>query len=347
MTEHAAASALRADEAASLNASHQGEPTCAMIDAAIDWSLRVNYNTPDTAVRQAFEQWLAADSRHALAWRRMLAIAGELRTVPREVTLGMLQNHDASRRNRRRAVKILMLTGTAGMSAWLAGTHTPWQRLMASASTATGERRTLTLDDGTTVALNTDTAIASHFDEHERRVELLRGEIYITTGPDAQASRHRPFRVRTSQGLLEALGTRFLVRQENDAIRLAVHEGAVAMQPKRGVAAVAQTGEQWLMHAAGSERTDRADFEPTGWLNGVITARNMPLRDFLSELGRYRNGILRADEAIADHPVTGVYQLQDLDRTLRFLAQSQGWQLHYRSRYWVTVAPAKKNARPG
>jgi len=320
-----------------------GAPTPSMVDEAIDWALKTLYGVPDAPTRDAFERWLAADARHGLAWERVQSLAGEFRGLPPRLAHDTLQAREALRRRRRRAFtfKALGLAAMLGASSWVAREHAPWQRLLADASTGTGERRALRLADGSRVTLNTDSAIAVRLGAQERLLTLLRGEIFIETGRDAESSRKRPFRVATPQGRLEALGTKFLVRLEPDAARVGVRAGAVALQPRDGgTSTVAGAGEQWLMDGHGSRRLGPAAFEPDGWLNGVIVARRMSLAAFLAELDRYRPGYLAVDPRVADRPVTGVYQLQDIDGTLRFLAQAQGLRLIYRSRYWVTVAPA-------
>ncbi len=71
----------------------------------------------------------------------------------------------------------------------------------------------------------------------------------------------------------------------------------------------------------------------------MISARNMRLDDFLSELGRYRHGVLRCSEAVAGLRVSGTYQVGDTDQVLALVAQALPVSVTYRSRYWVTVTP--------
>jgi len=317
-----------------------GAPTPRIVDEAIAWAVRVLYAAPDAQTRGAFERWLAADPRHGLAWRRVRGMADEFRGLPAGLAHDTLRTREALRQRRRKVAGGLgAALAAAGLSGWLACEYAPWQRLVADASTATGERRTLRLDDGSLVTLNTDSAISSRLSAQERRIDLLRGEIFVETGPDAGAPGRRPFVVATPQGRLQALGTRFVVRLDNGRTRVAVREGAVALQPDGGPTSVAGAGQEWSMDGAASRPAAPAGFEPAGWLDGVIVARKMPLADFLAELDRYRHGFLAADPRVAAQPVSGVYQLGDIDATLRFLARAQGLSLRYRTRYWITVAP--------
>ena len=78
--------------------------------------------------------------------------------------------------------------------------------------------------------------------------------------------------------------------------------------------------------------------DPWAWSDGVISAHNMRLDDFLAELSRYRNGLVRCSEAVAGLRVSGTYQLDDTDQVLTLVAQALSVNITYRSRYWVTVA---------
>ncbi len=310
------------------------EPSSDMIDAAIAWALRVHYNEPNGQTRLAFERWLGDDPRHAIAWSRMQAITGELRGLPGGLVHGTLQPRSARQAPaRRRALKYLSLAGTLGMTGWLAGQHTPWQRLVADVSTGRGERRTITLADGTTVALNTDTAISDLSTGLTRALRLHRGEIFVSTGSRAQA----PLRVLTGLGTLLAMHTRFLARLDDGLLRLAVQQGSVEWWPLQGPSRLIGAGERWHVRADGAQPAGPAGYEPAGWLSGVLVARDMPLGALLAELNRYRSGYLSAGADIEHHPITGVYQLGDIDQTLRFLAQTHGWRMAYRSRYWVSL----------
>ncbi|MDP0978008.1 FecR family protein, partial [Klebsiella pneumoniae] len=74
--------------------------------------------------------------------------------------------------------------------------HKPWQPWTADQHTAIGEQRHLTLPDGTRLLINTDSSLNIAFSEHVRRIELLQGEVMITTAKDP-APAHRPFIVQT------------------------------------------------------------------------------------------------------------------------------------------------------
>ncbi|MCP2937671.1 FecR domain-containing protein, partial [Salmonella enterica subsp. enterica serovar Typhimurium] len=77
--------------------------------------------------------------------------------------------------------------------------------LLADHRTVPGERLTVTLDDGSRVTLNTDSAIDEQYTGQERRIVLRRGEILVEVSADPQ----RPFVVESRHATARALGTQY------------------------------------------------------------------------------------------------------------------------------------------
>jgi transmembrane sensor len=335
----------------------QADIPTSIVDAAIAWCVKIEFGEPAPDTRAAFADWLRKDPRHALAWQRLRTLGGEFAKVPPTLALNTLDSAAALRRQgrvanarRRTALKVLGSAGIAVCAGWVARDSAPWQRWLADAATATGEQRTLRLDDGSQVTLGTDTAIRIAFASASRVIELRRGEILIATGHDgdvaARTGATRPFRVRTPYGDVRALGTRFVVRLDQSRARISVQEGAVALhpsegQPPEGSTPIARPGETWLLRADSARPAPAQAFRPDGWAEGVIEGRNMRLADLLAELSRYRAGHLACDPGVADLPVTGTFHLGNTDNTLRFLAQTLPIELVYRTRFWVSVVPAQ------
>lgn len=323
-----------------------------IVDQAIAWAVKLDFNRAGERTRTDFARWQAADPLHALAWQRVQSLRGEFDAVPAGAAFHALEAAAARRgavsARRRNALKLLALTGASVGMAWTVRRHAPWQRLLADARTATGEQRTLRLDDGTVLVLNTDTAISVALGSERRLITLRRGEILVTTGhDDAFALRHgaaRPFWVDTPFGGMHALGTRFVARLERDGARVSVQEGAVALQAMDATSAtmpaVVHAGESGMIDQQGARLTPPSPFESDGWAEGVIAGKSMRLADVLAELSRYRVGHIGCDPRVADLRVSGTYHLRDIDQTLRFLQQTQPIRITWRTRFWVSVGPA-------
>jgi len=316
-----------------------------VIDQAIAWAVKIDFNAPDPATQRAFDAWLSADSVHATAWHRVQSLKHDFANLPPKLALETLQAAEAkliaNGVSRRQMLKLLSIAGVVGAAGWIVREQTAWQRLIADASTDTGERRALSLSDGTRLVLNTDTAVSVQLSGEQRVIVLRRGEMLASTGPDLDMPSRRPFWVDTSFGRMQALGTRFAVRLDRNDARVTVQEGAVEMHTAHaGFSAIAHAGESWRLGANGLNQTSQSAFDPMSWTDGVIKARQMRLADLLVELSRYRRGRIFCDPAVADLPVSGVYQVDDTDRTLAFLAQTLRLRIDYRTRFWVTVKPA-------
>lgn len=309
-----------------------------VIDQAIDWSIKLNYNSADAATQAAFADWLRGREENRLAWQRVQSLGSQFASMPSELALQALEKLPEARLRRRQMTRLLVLF--AGIGATTLGVRevTPWQRLMADYSTQVGERNRWALADGSLLDLNTDSAVRLHFDERRRELELLRGELHLISGGDPGHAQKRALQVRTPFGVFEALGTRLSVRLAARTCRLGVTEGAVRLQPNAGAAATARAGESWLLDARQARREQHEPADSAAWRDGLLVARDRPLAEVLDELGRYRHGHLGCDPQIAGKRISGNFSLANIDATLTFLAQAHGLQLHYLTRYWVRVS---------
>jgi len=328
-----------------VSVSESGSVPPDVIDQAIHWAVRLDFSVASKETRQAFDAWLKARAVHAEAWQRVQSLKSEFTRMPQALALDALHAAETTRRvdglNRRQTLKLLSLAGVTVAAGCLTYQQAPWQRMLADASTSVGEQRALRLGDGTVIVLNTDTAINTDLRGGMRLIVLRRGEILVTTGADAESpGGKRPFWVHTPFGTMQALGTRFVVRLEDQRTRVSVQEGAVEVHPADGGAsAIVRPGEsRWLSSRETLPAQDRG-FAPDGWADGVITGKNMRLADLLSELSRYRHGRIVCDERVADLRLSGIYHLRDTDEALQFLVQTQPVSVTLRTRFWVAVGP--------
>ncbi|WP_256586686.1 DUF4880 domain-containing protein, partial [Pseudomonas sp. HMWF011] len=113
-------------------------PDSRLVDQAIQWMIKLRYNTADDASTAAFEQWLQTSEAHQQAWQRVATLNDDFNHLPAHVSRHAL---DGARRHisRREGLKMLgLFAGAAGL-AWLGRDYTPLPALMADYRTATGE----------------------------------------------------------------------------------------------------------------------------------------------------------------------------------------------------------------
>ncbi len=304
-----------------------------VVRQAIQWMMRLRGNG-DAELQKACEHWRGQDTNHELAWQRVQQLDRELgmglKTLPGASLV--LDNARAGLR-RRQALKLLSGAAVGGAALWLTRDITPWERLTADLATATGQRRGLALADGSQLQLNTDTAVDIRFDSQQRLIELRRGEILVSS-----AIQPTPMRVRTAHGLVESQAARFVLRHGKAASRLSVLQGSVVLNPASGLQKqVVEAGQNFDLSRDGIHPVRELGMEAGAWVDSLIVTRDMRLADFLAEVSRYRHGRLACADSIADLRLSGVFRLDDTDKLLALLPRTLPVQLHYRTRWWVTV----------
>ncbi|MEK7944076.1 FecR domain-containing protein [Pigmentiphaga sp. YJ18] len=308
-----------------------------ILEQASDWLVQLHGGGMTDEARAAFQRWRQSDPEHDRAWARAELLMNKLGGLPPSLAMPSLDR--PARGSRRAAIaRLAMLAATvpAGWAAWRLARHEGWA---ADHRTRTGERRDLRLADGTRLMLNTATAIDVRFDATQRLIHLRAGEILIQTAPDSAPVR-RPFLVGTGEGRMEALGTRFSVRQDEGRTTVAVFENAVRIEPRGASPAVLEAGHRVSFTASGLAAPAPADEAAIAWTRGMLLADRMLMADVVAEVARYRGGIVRCDPAIADIPVSGAFPIADTDRTLGMLAATYPVRAVTRAGgYWVSVVP--------
>lgn len=327
------------------------------LEEAADWLVRLNAPDAGPEDRAACERWRQRSPMHARAWARAERLLQTLGQLPPKLAMPALDRPSAEgRRVALRKLALMLAIGPSALSAWQGwrwseGPSGP--NLTAAHRTNTGERRELPLADGSVVTLNTASAIDLQFDDTQRLILLRAGEILVRSHPDAQRASGlpaRPLRVRTTHGRLEALGTRFTVRQGDESTQVAVLEGAVLVAPGSAddasmaqTSLVLQAGQQarFTPHAASTPVS--VDESIAAWQQGMLLADRMRLTDFAAELARYRGGWVHCDPAVAELRISGAYPVgspKDTDRALVMLVTTYPIEAHKRVRgRWVTFVP--------
>ncbi|MFJ3485555.1 FecR domain-containing protein [Pseudomonas sp. NPDC090202] len=311
-----------------------------ILGEAADWLVQLQSGAATDEDHRAIQLWRGRSAQHAQAWQRAEAILGDFRAVPGSIASDTIKRIGRSKHiGRRQALNRIGLFLLAGPAIWLAQRQLPWDEWLADQHTAIGEQKNLTLPDGTRLLINTHSSLNIAFSASERRIRLFTGEVLITTAKDP-APTYRPLIVQTRDGTARALGTRFSVRVDEQRSRLAVTEGAVEIRPLHGnQSLIVKAGEQSAFSIDRADAVAALDPASMTWENGMMVATNMRLADLLGELGRYRPGVLRCHDAVADLTVSGAFSLRDTDASLRLLQDTLPITVSSLTRYWVAVEP--------
>ncbi|QLF93603.1 FecR family protein [Pseudomonas sp. ABC1] len=306
---------------------------------AIDWLVLLDSGEACDADRLAFAGWRRADPRHEAAAARLEQALGLFCGLPdtqalRQGAQQALLAHPTSRRRLLRNTLGLGLIATLG-GGIVVQRHYPASYFIADHATGTGERRNVTLPDGSRLWLNARSAVDVAFGHDSRSLRLRQGELIVEVADDSRA-----FQVHCNHGSVEAPGGRFLMRLDTDATLVAVLRASVRIETALGVAAPLAEGGSARFDRHGVQLQNLLPSAASAWENGFIEVHDRPLGEVVAALRPYRTGLLRISEQAARVRVTGSFPLDDSDRTLDALAERLPITLQRLTGYWVSIEHA-------
>lgn len=211
--------------------------------------------------------------------------------------------------------------------------------------TALGERATITLADGSKVALNTSSAVVVDYRRDRRGLTLVSGEAWFDVAKD----RSRPFVVSAGDHTVTAVGTSFDVRMEPSGLRVAVVEGRVAVGALgRGHLSDVSAGER--MDVIGEAAFVRASGPVAGdWREGRLEFDSATLGQAVAEMNRYRRKpIVIADPSVERLKVSGVFYSGENSGFLNALPLTHPVRVRTTEReVRIEAAPVKKTSSSG
>lgn len=302
------------------------------LSAAAHWFARMGATPGDATMQRQFQHWHDENPLHPWAWERVALLQAQLGNAKGALGYQVLDRAGRASFGRRGVLKTVALGVGLSALGWAGYREAPV--LLADLRTGTGERLTRTLADGSTLVLNTASAVDIVFNAEARLILLREGEIFIQTAKDA-----RPFIVRSAQGEMQALGTRFSVRQQDGVTQLGVFQHAVAVRPQGapGEQTIIDSGQAVSFNA----RTlfDRHPLDPLAdtWISGRLVVDGWRLDRLVGELQRYRSGYLGCAPEIAHLRVSGSYPLDDIDLALSAIARSLPVKVVRYTDFWMRL----------
>jgi transmembrane sensor len=215
--------------------------------------------------------------------------------------------------------------------------------------TGVGEQRTVRLDDGSIVHLNTDTHARVYFTTQVREVELLKGEALfeVVNRPT------RPFIVNTGSATIRDLGTTFDVyKHSDDATAVAVVEGAVqvavgtaditttpaasAIVPHTGPTRLA-AGEQASVANGLLVKESKPDISrAVAWRNRTLSFSGASLAEVAAEFNRYNRIQIRVEgDAVRERQLSGVFSVDHPQSVILFLAKDESLSVIPEGDSWI------------
>ena len=312
-------------------------------EQTIDWMVKLRAGTPDTALQERFNLWLAKDPAHAQAWEQLnRRLGGSFKTL-RALDQRIPGQADEARQlllqptaSRRDALRALTGLGLLGGGLWLGASTALGDSLLADLSTGHGQRQDFNLADGSRLSLNANSAVDLHFTDRQRLLILRRGELVINVAPDPE----RPLCVRTAEGEVRSPAARFLVARQEQASRVVVLQQSVQTRLFSGVTRDLQEGQAAILYPRSivpmvGDQRHRAD-----WLQAKLNVLDDPLEDVVAALRPYTRGFVRVAPEIRGLRVQGVYPLDNSARAFAALAETLPIRVDHYSPWLTVVGPA-------
>lgn len=307
-------------------------------EQAAHWLVRMRSGACAEQEMAEHKAWLDANLLHWKAYRRMESLWNELGCYAGRPEIVELRRRAGVYRSTPLSPKKSGLTGSVfALAASLLLTvfaigfsiNNIWEEYSREGlyHTATGEQRSVVLDDGSRILLDTQTRLVADYSQAQRRIVLEQGQARFDVAHD----RHRPFVVTAGNGSITALGTVFLVRKEVDEVVVTLLEGRVAVvhqsevgdegagadEMKRELTA----GQQIAYSGTNMLAMDSVNVaQAAAWQEGRLIFEDDALIEVINSLNRYsRKKIVLGDEALKSIRVTGVFKSGDNSGAVRAL----------------------------
>lgn len=345
-----------------------------IVAEATEWCLRLHNNEMSRAQREEFVDWLRESPLHVTemlhmahvhnafeqfkGWSQLKAPTAidaqdtvvqfperSTRTQPNpESIVKPARNH------RRYGAIAAALMGVLVFVVW---------RLSGNAGmtivTERGEKREMSLSDGSVLQIDPNTKLRVRLLDKERRIQLEYGRALFRVAKDAA----RPFFVNANDTTIRAVGTAFAVARSNESVTVTVVEGKVAVMRNDVASSDASSNEKPADERDRSRRTGPAgkvarspanenpqasiflvaDEQVTVgakhlpgkirkvdsaralfWAGDRLTFENDSVAAVVAEFNRYnRMQIYVSDEALANRSISGVFDASDPQSFVAFL----------------------------
>jgi transmembrane sensor len=265
---------------------------------------RADWSGEDQA---ALDAWLAASPSHMISYLRVEAAWN------RAHRLGVLrQPAHVEPAPARRASRFLKFASVFAVTIALlggGGAFYTWMPRESSYATGVGGHEILPLKDGSQIELNTDTVVRVSTNTAQREVWLDKGEAYFRIHHDAA----HPFVVFAGNRRITDVGTAFLVRRDNDRVKVTLVEGRAQFEN-------AQRADRPVMLKPGDVVTASANAVSVskedatgltaglGWRHGLLIFHYTTLADAAAEFNRYNsNKLIITDAGVGRMKIVGTF----------------------------------------
>jgi transmembrane sensor len=330
-------------------------------EQAADWLLTLQSDELTPQQRAELVEWLCESPQHVAAlfricelqrdlsrfgqWRQIAplsrtALPKIMRLVPKRPAPSLAGHHWG------RAAALAAGAVFLCIAAWLSIARLGHQEF----STQAGERREITLADGSVMDLSPATDVAVRYRTHERLVTLEQGEAVFHVAKN----RSRPFIVEAAQTRVRAVGTIFKVQRTVRHVCVSVVEGVVAVseEPRTWQPRLGASRPLPLLSLAANEQVSinlSGIISPVHWTNvnavsaagaNRLTFDNQTVGDVARLFNsRNRMQIEISDPSLAARRISGIFPTDDPQSFVAFLQVAADVQVSQRDSTHILLGP--------
>ncbi len=288
---------------------------------AIEWLVRRELGELSSDEHVQLETWLHADACHRGAFIR--ADAARLTAERIAALAGGSTPEMRLPFPRFRPAMAAAVAGIAALATLLwVGLGTRGDHYLSGV----GEIRSVALEDGSDMVLDTASDAVVHFDKEVRRVNLKEGDALFKVAKNPT----RPFLVHAGDVTVRAVGTTFSVQHNPNGVEVTVAEGVVEVRRNDGSdiqlltadhSALIPRDRPVAVRVLSSNETERQ----LAWRTGRLEFDGQTLRAAAAQLNRYsRRQIVVTDPQLAGHPVVGSFRSTDPESFAQIAANALG-----------------------
>ena len=350
-----------------MNSSSESEPQRRTAEQAADWLLTLQSEELTPEQRTELVEWLCESPQHVAELFRICELQRDLsrfrewrqippmsRTAPKIMRLVPKRTVAPSLLGRKwgRAAALAASVVVVCVVGWVGLARLGHQEY----STQSGERREITLADGSVMDLSPDTDVAVTYRTHERLITLDYGEALFHVAKD----RARPFIVEAARTRVRAVGTIFRVQRGVKHVCVSVVEGVVAVseEPRiwRGTRGPAPPLP--LLSLAANEQVSinlAGIVSPVRWIDvkagNAVTANRLAFDDqTVADVAQRFNSLNRmqieiSDPSLATRRISGTFPTDDPESFVAFLEVAADVQVSQRDSSHILLGPAPNSSR--
>lgn len=337
-----------------MNKDHMNEldPATPITEQGSHWWILLDEGQPTAADKKAFSEWIGRGPERIEAFLQAARLTKALKSkkirwpdTPVEVLLRETTQSFADivslfstsspqldvRAPRSRRRPPLMFAAAATL---LVAIACAWVFLTSPQryATAIGEQRSVVLNDGSIVILNTSSNIEVKLEKTRRTIKLVSGEALFQVAHD----KARPFDVIAGNTKVRAVGTQFNVDRRASGTTVTVVEGKVSVEsgsenperksPDIGTSIPLCAGEEVTVSPRAHPRAAPANVATaTAWTQRRLVFEHRPLGEVAGEFNRYNRREISIESAeLRSQEITGVFQTNDPSSFLDFVAKIPG-----------------------